>query len=59
MANTYPNTPLLLHHWGSVDAPDFSPFNGDPATLHDRVTNPQRIHILAPGEPFTLKPINR
>lgn len=23
LANAYPNTPLLLHHWGSVDAPDF------------------------------------
>ena len=30
MANAYPDTPLLLHHWGSVDAPDFPPFNGDP-----------------------------
>ncbi|MGB7981544.1 MAG: MBL fold metallo-hydrolase [Candidatus Nanopelagicales bacterium] len=57
MANTYPTTPLLLHHWGCVDAPDFSPFNADPATLHHRVTNPERIHILAPGEPFTLQPI--
>ncbi len=54
----YPDTPLLLHHWGSVDAPDFSPFNGDPAVLHDLVTNPQRIHVLAPGEPFTLRPVS-
>lgn len=54
MANTYPDTPLLLHHWGSVDAPDFSPFNGDPATLYDRVVNPERIQVLAPGQPFTL-----
>lgn len=59
MANTYPNTPLLLHHWGSVDAPDFSPFNGDPANLYRRVTNPQRIYILAPGEPFILNPIDK
>ena len=27
MANAYPATPLLLHHWGCVDAPDFPPFN--------------------------------
>lgn len=26
IANAYPNTPLLLNHWGSVDAPDFTPF---------------------------------
>lgn len=54
MANAYPDADLLLHHWGSVDSPEFSPFNGDPATLYDRVTNPERIHVLAPGEPFVL-----
>ncbi len=54
MANAYPDADLLLHHWGSVDAPDFSPFNGNPADLIDRVVNPGRIRILAPGQPFTL-----
>ena len=54
MANAYPHTPLLLYHWGSVDAPDFAPFNADPGSLYDRVKNPERIHVLAPGEPFTL-----
>ena len=54
MANAYPDTPLLLHHWGSVDAPDFAPFNADPAVLPDRIINPQRIHLLAPGQPYTL-----
>ena len=57
MANTYPDTPLLLHHWGCVDAPDFPPFNGDPASLPGRVINPDRIIKLAPGEPFTLHPL--
>lgn len=55
MANAYPQTALLLHHWGSVDSPDFSPFNGDPAVLYGMVANPGRIHVLAPGEPFVLK----
>ncbi len=54
MANAYPETPLLLYHWGSVDAPDFPPFNGDPASLLPKVTNPERIRVLAPGEPYTL-----
>ena len=54
MANAYPDTPLLLHHWGCVDAPDFAPFNGDPQDLRGRVDNPGRIHVLAPGEPFVL-----
>jgi L-ascorbate metabolism protein UlaG (beta-lactamase superfamily) len=52
MANTYPKTPLLLHHWGCVDAPDFAPFNGDPASLPGLVENPERIVVLAPGEPY-------
>jgi hypothetical protein len=25
MANAYPHNPLLLYHWGSVDAPDTLP----------------------------------
>ena len=54
MANAYPDTPLLLHHWGSVDAADLAPFNGDPQTLYGVVKNPRRIHLLAPGEPFNL-----
>jgi len=54
MANTYPKTPLLLHHWGCVDAPDFAPFNGDPASLPGLVENPERIVVLAPGEPYEL-----
>ena len=55
IANAYPNAQLLLCHWGSVDSPDFSPFNGDPKKLHDVVINPERIRVLAPGEPFVLK----
>lgn len=54
MANTYPSADLLLHHWGSVDAPDFTPFNADPADLYGTVVNPERIRVLAPGEPFQL-----
>ena len=55
VANTYPNTPLLLTHWGSVDAPDMKAFNGDPQQLSKRIINPERIHVVAPGEPFTLE----
>lgn len=55
IANTYPNAILLLCHWGSVDSPDFSPFNGDPKKLFDVVVNPERIKVLAPGELFVLK----
>ena len=55
LANAYPDTALLLSHWGSVDAPDFSPFNADPKQLEKRVVNPKRIHLLAPGEPLRLR----
>ena len=57
IANAYPNTPLILSHWGFVDAPDFIPFNGDPKKLADRVVNPERIIVLPPGKPYTLKPL--
>jgi hypothetical protein len=46
---------LLLYHWGCVDAPDFAPFNADPDSLSGRVENPERIQVLAPGEPFVLR----
>lgn len=59
MANAYPHTPLLLYHWGSVNAPDFTPFNGDPKTLSKLVKNPERIIVLAPGEPFRLKRLKK
>lgn len=57
IAAAYPNTPLLLSHWGTVDAPDFSPFNADPQELLKHVVNPDRVVILVPGEPFRLKPL--
>ena len=59
MANAYPDTPLLLYHWGSVDAPGMSPFNGDPKTLAALVKNPGRIVILAPGEAYTLRRLRK
>ena len=54
LANTYPNAKLICIHWGSVDAPDMTPFNGNPNALVDRVINPERIVVLAPGEKFVL-----
>ena len=54
MANAYPQTDLVLHHWGSVDAPDFSPFNGDPERVYEAVDHPERVRVLAPGESFEL-----
>ena len=55
LANTYPNTELILIHWGTVDAPEMNAFNGDPKSLNGRVVNPERIRVVAPGEAFVLK----
>lgn len=59
LANAYPNSKLLLNHWGSVDAPDFAPFNADPEVLRKLVINPERIVLLGPGEPFVLEKIKK
>lgn len=55
LANTYPNAKLICIHWGSIDAPKMTPFNGNPEDLLDRVLNPERIKVLAPGEGFQLR----
>lgn len=54
LANTYPNADLLCIHWGCVDAPEFSPFNGNPENLQAGIINPERIKVLAPGEVIKL-----
>lgn len=58
LADAYPNTPLLLIHWGTVDAPDMAEFNGDPEVYAELIINPNRIHVVAPGEPFILQLLN-
>ena len=55
LAAAYPDTPLILWHWGCVDAPKMKEFNGDPEVLAGRIVNPERIVVLAPGQPWTLR----
>ena len=54
LCNAYPNAALIPIHWGSVDAPDWSTFNGDPRELKRAIVNPDRLHVLVPGEAYTL-----
>ncbi len=54
LANAYPNSELVCIHWGSVDAPDWNTFNGDPVKLAAEVVNPERVHALAPGAALTI-----
>jgi hypothetical protein len=39
---------------GLSGGPGLPPFNGDPEVLYDLVSNPERIRILAPGQPYEL-----
>lgn len=55
MAAAYPDTPLILWHWGSVDAAEWKEFNGDPDELRARVVNPERVIVLRPGEAYRIK----
>jgi len=36
-------------------APNMAEFNGDPKQFAKLIINPERIHSLAPGEPFILQ----
>lgn len=59
IAEAYPNSKLILSHWGTVNSPDFAPFNGDPEKLKARVKNPKRVVVLEPGQPYRLKPLKK
>lgn len=54
LANAYPDAKLVLIHWGTVDAPDFDAFNGNPQDIIENVVNPGRVIVLAPGEEYRI-----
>lgn len=54
LCNAYPNAVLIPIHWGSVDAPDWSTFNGDLRELEKAIVNPERLKVLVPGEAYRL-----
>lgn len=55
VAEAYPDTPLILWHWGSVDAPAWKEFNRNPEHFRSLVKNPERVVILNPGQAYSLK----
>ena len=55
LANTYANSKLILIHWGTVDAPEMTPFNGNPDNILKNVVNPERVIILKPGEEYIVE----
>lgn len=54
LANAYPDSKLVCIHWGCVDAPTSSAFNGNPQDIMDHVVNPERVVVLAPGEGYRV-----
>lgn len=59
LAAAYPDAPLILWHWGSVDAPEWKEFNGDPQELCRRIVNPRRVAALNPGQVYELTQIHK
>ncbi|MCF0116310.1 MAG: MBL fold metallo-hydrolase [Erysipelotrichaceae bacterium] len=55
LANNYPHSKLVCIHWGTVDSPNSSAFNGNPQNIIDHVVNPERVVVLAAGEKFMVK----
>ena len=55
MANAYPDTPLLLYHWGSVDMPPTSHPSGLTPTSTGPSGQPRSNPGLEPGQPFVLR----
>lgn len=56
LANHLGDADLIAHHYGTYDAPESLPFNGDPAKLSPGITRSEsRFLILAPGERYDLK----
>ncbi len=55
LADAYPGAKLILWHWGCVDAAQMKEFNGNPEDLAARIKNPDRIMVLAAGEPYRMK----
>ncbi len=55
LANTYPHADLIAIHWGCVDAPTMNAFSADPEKIRALIVNPERLHVLAPGEEYILK----
>lgn len=54
LADAYPRAELIAIHWGTYDAPNRPPFNANPLAFLQRVSRPERVHLLRPGEAFAL-----
>jgi len=55
LANILDPPHIIPYHWGTYDAAEHPAYNGDPAEVAGKLHNPERFHLLAPGEGFTLR----
>ncbi|MBP1924217.1 L-ascorbate metabolism protein UlaG (beta-lactamase superfamily) [Sedimentibacter acidaminivorans] len=54
LANTLLDTKLIMYHYGTYYNPDKDAFNANPKDVEGKIVNPNRLHILAPGEKYNL-----
>lgn len=59
LANALCPAELILYHYGTYDAPDKPAFHADPAWADGKLMRPERLHILAPGEPYLLQKMEK
>ncbi len=55
LANALRWSQLLMFHWGTVYSPEQDCYNADPAVIRPQLIQPQRLQVLAPGEPYVLQ----
>lgn len=55
LADSMPETDLIMFHWGTFYAPDFSWCNCNPQDVKPLLRRPERFLSYSPGEKYVLK----
>ena len=55
LANTYEQSLVVPYHYGTFDNTDNSAFNGSPDDVLPMINNPERVRVLIPGQPLSMK----
>jgi L-ascorbate metabolism protein UlaG (beta-lactamase superfamily) len=59
LANVLETAELITYHFATFYGPDHDWCNADPSNAIPRLRHPERLHVLAPGEKYVLRPIRR
>ncbi|MHC1681490.1 MAG: MBL fold metallo-hydrolase [Clostridiaceae bacterium] len=54
LANVHENSEMIMYHFGTFYGPDHNWCNADPNKAIPRLRNPERLHVLAPGEKYVM-----